>query len=182
MRARGSDPRGHILARGTASEIIGWRMPPQPLHPESSLSSAKLENLRKQSTQSLIDSLKPGQPGSLKVRPDAGRDNAGWTPSDQGSSRTRSRRRFPRTRNHSQVTLPRIVEREPKPEVEIELSHLLDRWTLAGRSGDSAPPSGRRLAGCRYPVLAETGARHRRFSADAARAHRPEFARRSGGL
>jgi hypothetical protein len=42
----------------------------QPLHPDSSLSAAKLDGFRKVPTQSLIDSLKPGQPGSLKTRPD----------------------------------------------------------------------------------------------------------------
>ncbi|HET6328914.1 MAG TPA: hypothetical protein VFG04_29795 [Planctomycetaceae bacterium] len=42
----------------------------QPLHPDSSLSAAKLNSFRKVPTQSLIDSLKPGQPGSLKTRPD----------------------------------------------------------------------------------------------------------------
>ena len=40
------------------------------LHPDSSLSEAKLGQFDKLSTQELIDSLKPGQPGSLKVRPD----------------------------------------------------------------------------------------------------------------
>jgi ParB-like chromosome segregation protein Spo0J len=46
-------------------------MPPlKPLHPDSSLSRAKLENYGKASTQQLIDSLKPGQAGALKVRPD----------------------------------------------------------------------------------------------------------------
>jgi ParB-like chromosome segregation protein Spo0J len=44
--------------------------PMQPLHPDSSLSRAKLEQYGKRSTQELIDSLKPGQAGSLKVRPD----------------------------------------------------------------------------------------------------------------
>jgi ParB-like chromosome segregation protein Spo0J len=42
----------------------------QPLHPDSSLSRAKLEQYGKLSTAELIDSLKPGRPGSLKVRPD----------------------------------------------------------------------------------------------------------------
>ncbi len=46
------------------------RMVPQPLHPDSSLSEAKLEQFRKLPTQSLIESLKPGQPGALKTRPD----------------------------------------------------------------------------------------------------------------
>jgi ParB-like chromosome segregation protein Spo0J len=46
-------------------------MPPlKPLHPDSSLSRAKLENYGKASTQQLINSLKPGQAGALKVRPD----------------------------------------------------------------------------------------------------------------
>jgi hypothetical protein len=46
-------------------------MPPLvPLHPDSSLSPAKLEQYARASTQLLIDSLRPGQPGSLKVRPD----------------------------------------------------------------------------------------------------------------
>lgn len=40
------------------------------LHPESSLSQAKLAQFGKSSDQALIDSLKSGQPGSLKVRPD----------------------------------------------------------------------------------------------------------------
>lgn len=45
-------------------------MPPlKPLHPDSSLSPAKLEQYAKGSTQELIDSLRPGQTGSLKVRP-----------------------------------------------------------------------------------------------------------------
>lgn len=41
-----------------------------PLHPDSSLSSAKLEQYAKASTEALVDSLRPGQAGSLKVRPD----------------------------------------------------------------------------------------------------------------
>ena len=41
-----------------------------PLHPDSSLSPAKLEQYAKASIQDLIDSLRPGQPGSLKARPD----------------------------------------------------------------------------------------------------------------
>jgi hypothetical protein len=42
----------------------------QSLHPEGSLSHAKLLQYSKLSTQALIDSLQPGQPGVLKVRPD----------------------------------------------------------------------------------------------------------------
>jgi hypothetical protein len=46
-------------------------MPPLiPLHPDSSLSPAKLEQYAKASTQELIASLWPGQAGPLKVRPD----------------------------------------------------------------------------------------------------------------
>jgi hypothetical protein len=45
-------------------------MGPQPLHPDSSLSEAKLDSFRKLATQSLIESLQPGQPGALKTRPD----------------------------------------------------------------------------------------------------------------
>ena len=46
-------------------------MPPlKPLHPDSSLSPAKLKHYAKASNQELIDSLKPGQAGALKVRPD----------------------------------------------------------------------------------------------------------------
>jgi ParB-like chromosome segregation protein Spo0J len=44
--------------------------PLKPLHPDSSLSKAKLDKYDKASTQELIDSLRPGQEGSLKVRPD----------------------------------------------------------------------------------------------------------------
>ena len=40
------------------------------LHSESLLSQAKLDQFRKLSKQELIDSLKPGQVGSLKVRHD----------------------------------------------------------------------------------------------------------------
>jgi hypothetical protein len=44
--------------------------PLKPLHPQSSLSQAKLSQFRKLSTNQLIDSLTPGKPGSLKIRPD----------------------------------------------------------------------------------------------------------------
>ena len=40
------------------------------LHPESSLIQTKLKHFDKLSNQELIDSLRPGQSGSLKVRPD----------------------------------------------------------------------------------------------------------------
>ena len=44
--------------------------PLRPLHPDSSLSPAKLEQYEKLSTDVLAASFKPGQQGSLKVRPD----------------------------------------------------------------------------------------------------------------
>jgi len=44
--------------------------PLKPLHSDISLNQAKLGELDKLTNQELIDSLKPGQPGSLKVRPD----------------------------------------------------------------------------------------------------------------
>lgn len=42
----------------------------KPLHADSSLIGLKLDKYGKLSDQELIDSLKPGQQGSLKVRPD----------------------------------------------------------------------------------------------------------------
>jgi hypothetical protein len=46
-------------------------MPPlKSLHPDSSLSPAKLKDYSKASNQELIDSLKPGQEGALKTRTD----------------------------------------------------------------------------------------------------------------
>jgi hypothetical protein len=46
-------------------------MPPlKPLHPDDSLSPAKLNKYGQASTEELSDSLKPGQEGSLKARPD----------------------------------------------------------------------------------------------------------------
>ena len=44
--------------------------PLKPLHADSSLIRSKLDKYGKRSDQELIDSLKPGQQGSLKVRPD----------------------------------------------------------------------------------------------------------------
>jgi hypothetical protein len=40
------------------------------LHPEGSLSQPKLATFRKLSTEDLIDSLRPGGPGGLKVKVD----------------------------------------------------------------------------------------------------------------
>ena len=42
----------------------------KPLHADSSLIGSKLDKYGKLSDQELIDSLKPGQQGSLRVRPD----------------------------------------------------------------------------------------------------------------
>jgi ParB-like chromosome segregation protein Spo0J len=42
----------------------------QPLHADTTLLPLKLANYSKLTTQELIDSLRPGQVGSLKVRPD----------------------------------------------------------------------------------------------------------------
>ncbi len=42
----------------------------QPLHVTSVLSQAKLNQYARLTTDSLLQSLEPGQPGSLKVRPD----------------------------------------------------------------------------------------------------------------
>jgi len=44
--------------------------PLKSLHADGSLIQSKLRQLDKLATQELIDSLQPGQPGSLKVRPD----------------------------------------------------------------------------------------------------------------
>jgi ParB-like chromosome segregation protein Spo0J len=44
--------------------------PLKPLHPEQTLIRSKLEKFDRLATQDLILSLKPGQPGALKVRPD----------------------------------------------------------------------------------------------------------------
>lgn len=46
-------------------------LPPlKPLHADSSLSQVKLDTFRKLTNKELLDSLSPGQPGSLKARPD----------------------------------------------------------------------------------------------------------------
>jgi hypothetical protein len=49
---------------------VATQPPLKSLHPESSLSLAKLAQFGKWSTQKLIDSLKPGNSGALKTRPD----------------------------------------------------------------------------------------------------------------
>ena len=42
----------------------------KPLHLEASLSQPKLTSFRRLSTDELIESLRPGGPGALKVKPD----------------------------------------------------------------------------------------------------------------
>jgi hypothetical protein len=44
--------------------------PLTPLHADSALVPSKLELYGRATTEFLIESLKPGQPGSLKARPD----------------------------------------------------------------------------------------------------------------
>lgn len=47
------------------------KVPPlKPLHADSSLSQPKLDTFSKLTDAQLLDSLRPGQPGSLKVRAD----------------------------------------------------------------------------------------------------------------
>jgi len=51
--------------------MVTSNQPPlKPLHADSSLIESKLDKYGKQSDRELIDSQQPGQPGSLKVRPD----------------------------------------------------------------------------------------------------------------
>lgn len=42
----------------------------KPLHSDNSLSQPKLTALRKLPTEALLRSLRPGEPGALKVKPD----------------------------------------------------------------------------------------------------------------
>jgi hypothetical protein len=44
--------------------------PLKPLHSEASLSQPKLSAFRRLSTEELVRSLCPGEPGALKVKPD----------------------------------------------------------------------------------------------------------------
>lgn len=44
--------------------------PLRALHPDDSLLRLKLEQFRQLSTEILLDSLAPGKPGAMKVRPD----------------------------------------------------------------------------------------------------------------
>ena len=51
--------------------MSGTPIPPLKfLHPESSLSQAKLDKLRRIATTTPIESLQPGREGSQKARPD----------------------------------------------------------------------------------------------------------------
>jgi hypothetical protein len=45
-------------------------IPLRPLHPDSSLSTAKLADFEKLSTEAILQTLQPGEPHCLKVRPD----------------------------------------------------------------------------------------------------------------
>lgn len=46
------------------------RVPLKPLHSDGSLSQPKLTTFRRRSTEELVASLRPGEAGSLKVKPD----------------------------------------------------------------------------------------------------------------
>lgn len=46
------------------------QQPLKPLHSDKALIQIKLEQYDKLTTPELIDSLRPGQPGSLKARPE----------------------------------------------------------------------------------------------------------------
>jgi hypothetical protein len=61
---------GENVYHVTSSGVLVHNTCLKPLHPDSSLSPAKLKDYGNLSTLDLIDSLKPGQPGSLKTRPD----------------------------------------------------------------------------------------------------------------
>jgi hypothetical protein len=50
--------------------VIMSQLPLKSLHDDSYLIRTKLDQYRKLSTQELIDSLKPGETGALKVKPD----------------------------------------------------------------------------------------------------------------
>ena len=46
------------------------QVPLKPLHSDEKLIPSKLEDFRRISNEVLVDSLRPGQSGSLKARPD----------------------------------------------------------------------------------------------------------------
>ena len=45
-------------------------LPLKALHGDATLNQVKLETFSRMSTDALIETLKPGQPGALKTRPD----------------------------------------------------------------------------------------------------------------
>jgi ParB-like chromosome segregation protein Spo0J len=55
---------------GSKGDMSSGPPPLKPLHVDDSLSRAKLDQYDKATTQQLIDSLRTGQAGALKVRPD----------------------------------------------------------------------------------------------------------------
>ena len=60
-----------LVAIPENSDTVMNQQPPlRPLHSDSSLVASKLNKYQKRSDQELIDSLRPGQTHSLKVRPD----------------------------------------------------------------------------------------------------------------
>ena len=52
------------------SDAIVGHPPLKSLHAESTLNEAKIQMFSRISDEDLIESLKPGQPGALKARPD----------------------------------------------------------------------------------------------------------------
>ena len=57
------------MSEGTENRILG-QPPLQSLHAEGMLNRAKVQMFSRLSDGELIESLKPGQPGALKTRPD----------------------------------------------------------------------------------------------------------------
>jgi dihydrofolate reductase len=67
-----ANPHAHrfaVLERSVLAMSRG-QPPLRPLHADSTLIKSKLDKCGRHSDQELIDSLMPGQPGSLKARPD----------------------------------------------------------------------------------------------------------------
>ena len=61
----------HTYFAGEAQAWVHNTCPPlRKLHPDSSLSPSKLDGMRKGRTDDLIESLKPGKPEALRVKPD----------------------------------------------------------------------------------------------------------------
>ncbi len=53
-----------------SGELIVNQPPLKPLHPDESLLQLKLNQYARLTSEELIESLLPGQPGALKARPD----------------------------------------------------------------------------------------------------------------